>query len=283
MRRSVVLLSALSALLMLAIVQGCGAATCSEANCGGCCDPNGRCASGSTPDLCGSAGARCTKCPDGAQCLQQVCTIVQGAGGGSGGGATSGGGAAGGSTAGGTAGGSGVGGGGGGGAAGGVAGGATGGGAPPGCRPIDLIEANSLMGGGTRPTMSGNQTAWFTAWAVPVSPGSLLTLRVDVQLYRPVGTTPMLPVVGTFSSSTRYSTCNECIQIANTCDSNGVNCMGDDMIALAGTYEFTAVSSNSLAGSFQNLVFRPWNLMDDTPITSTNCLYVRTLTFSARW
>jgi hypothetical protein len=237
MRRSAVLFTVLSAILIVAVAQSCGP-TCSEANCGGCCDANGRCASGSTADLCGSLGARCTRCPMGAQCLQQVCTIVQG----------------------------------------------TGGGAPAGCRSIDLIESNSLMGGGTRTTNNGQQTAWFTAWAVPVSPGSPITLRLDVQIYRPLGTTPLLPARGSFSNSTRFTTCNECIQLANTCDLMGLNCVGGDMIALAGSYEFTSVSSNTLAANADNLLFRPWNLMLDTPRTSdTNCIYVRRLTFDARW
>ncbi|MDX2013200.1 MAG: hypothetical protein SFW67_23595 [Myxococcaceae bacterium] len=286
MRRSVIFLSVLSTVLMLAIAQGCGASTCSEANCGGCCDANGRCASGSTPDLCGKAGARCNKCPDGAQCLQQVCTIVQGTGGGTGGGMTAAGGAAGGSTGGGSAGGGAAGGStvGGGTAGGGVAGGGSGGGAPTGCRSIDLIEGSMLMGGGTRTTMSGTQTAWFTAWPVPVSPGSNITLRLDVQLYRPVGTQPMLPVTGSFSSSTRFRTCDECIQLANTCDLVGDNCVGGNMIARAGSFQFTAASSNTLAGSFQHLLFRPWDLTTDMPVASdTNCIYVRSLTFDARW
>ena len=282
MRRSVVLFTVLSAILIVAVAQSCGP-TCSEANCGGCCDANGRCASGSTADLCGSLGARCTKCPMGAQCLQQVCTIVQGTGGGAAGGAATGGsgGAMGGGSGGGSAGGITA-----GGAAGGMTAGgsATGGGAPAGCRSIDLIESNSLMGGGTRTTNNGQQTAWFTAWAVPVSPGSPITLRLDVQIYRPLGTTPLLPARGSFSNSTRFTTCNECIQLANTCDLMGLNCVGGDMIALAGSYEFTSVSSNTLAANADNLLFRPWNLMLDTPRTSdTNCIYVRRLTFDARW
>jgi hypothetical protein len=289
MHRSVVLLSALSALLMVLIAQGCGAGSCSEANCGGCCDANGRCASGSTPDLCGQAGARCSKCPNGAQCLQQVCTIVQGTGGGSGGGTPmaggAGGGASGGSTAGGAAGGGVGGGAAGGGVAGGAsAGGGSGGGAPAGCTSIDLIENLRIRGGGVGPTSSGQQTGWSTAFWLPASVGSNLTLRIDAYVYRPVGTTPSLPITGTFTAASRFLTCDECLTLATACDLNGNACSGGDLIPRAGSYQFTQVASNALAGSAEHLLFRPWNLTTDAPRTSdSTCIYVRRLEFSATW
>ncbi|MCA2979937.1 MAG: hypothetical protein INH41_22585 [Myxococcaceae bacterium] len=289
MRRSVLFLSAVSAFLMLAVAQGCGPATCSAMSCKGCCDASGRCDPGITAPLCGRDGSRCVQCPAGAQCLQQVCTIIQGAGGGSAGGATAGGGttaggaaggaaggSAGGATAGGAAGGSATG--------GGAAGGSTGGGAPAGCQTVDLIEGSMLRGGGTRTTMSGTQTVWYTAWAVPASLGSPVALRVDVQLYRALGTTPILPARGTFTTATRFSTCNECVQLATACNLQGENCAGGDMIPLAGSFEYTVATSNALAANFQHLVFRPWNLQTDMQRTNdSNCIYVRALRFDATW
>ncbi|MEW6433272.1 MAG: lamin tail domain-containing protein [Myxococcota bacterium] len=102
----------------------CNPSTCSS----GCCDANGVCQGGFTPQACGSSGLTCSVCSDGTTCQFGFCvptsTSGGGAGGGAGGGSMGGGGGA-------TGGGGGATGGGGGDAGGGgghVGGGAGGGG-----------------------------------------------------------------------------------------------------------------------------------------------------------
>jgi hypothetical protein len=41
---------------------------------------------------------------------------------------------------------------------------------------------------------------------------------------------------------------------------------------------------NSLTGSAQNVVFQPWNLQTDTPVTSGEpCILIQNITYSATW
>ncbi|MDX2008918.1 MAG: CAP domain-containing protein [Myxococcaceae bacterium] len=59
-------------LLVLLLVAGCSAPTplgdCSPMNCGGCCDAEGQCQSGSSTQACGSGGFRCLSCAAGQRC-----------------------------------------------------------------------------------------------------------------------------------------------------------------------------------------------------------------------
>lgn len=98
-----------------------GGQKCDTASCKGCCDTDGVCQLGTTPDACGTGGFACNACAAGLVCQGAVCVPLSGGTTGGGGGASGGGGGA-------TGGGGGTTGGGGGGATGGGGGGATGGG-----------------------------------------------------------------------------------------------------------------------------------------------------------
>ncbi len=289
MSRHLAALTALVALLAVSVIEGCGPtmSACSEANCGGCCDASGKCASGSTADSCGSGGARCSKCPTGAQCLQQVCTIIQGAGGGSSaaaGGAAAGGVASGGGMAagGGVATGGGIASGGGVASGGGAAtGGGTGGGVvnPGNCRVIANFTAP--MASGLYKTNATKQ-AWISVFVAPSAPGSAFGIRGEAQLYRPLGATTF-PISGTISPNTTFTACDECFLLSTLCDLGGANCMST-MLGRGGTYTFASATMNSLTGSAQNVVFQPWNLQTDTPVTSGEpCILIQNITYSATW
>lgn len=64
----------------------CGPAKrCTPTNCSGCCDATDQCQAGTSPLACGSVGAMCVACPNGATCTAGVCGGT-GTGGGTGGG-----------------------------------------------------------------------------------------------------------------------------------------------------------------------------------------------------
>lgn len=130
------------------LLSACGPppATCTPANCFGCCDAAGACQTGASDLACGLGGQACGACTLGTSCQANACRpgfVGNGGGGGAttgGGGGTTGGGAAsggGGATGGGTTGGGTTGGGttGGGTTGGGTTGGGTGGGATGGGGP----------------------------------------------------------------------------------------------------------------------------------------------------
>lgn len=46
---------------------------CSPENCDGCCDASGSCVDGNAADACGAAGAACSTCQEGIECVDGAC------------------------------------------------------------------------------------------------------------------------------------------------------------------------------------------------------------------
>lgn len=291
------LLAGLSLGAALSFSQCSPVSTCSPSNCLGCCDANGRCATGSNATGCGKDGVQCVACAAGQQCLSNVCAVIINGGGGSsgtgggtsgtGGGTTTAGGSAQGGgtvTAGGTAsaGGSATGGGvaTGGGAA---TGGGTGTGGGSSCRVIAFIDGNP-SGGVYQATQSGSQMVWGVSFTAPSGGGQFT--RLNLQLYHPMGQVPTFPVNGAIPATTNFSTCNQCFQMAIACNANGTVCNGD-YIATRGNYSFTSGVANTSAGTFvgeaTNLHFQAWDLANDQPVNGQPCIDITRMTWNARW
>lgn len=65
-------------LVALVLVSACSPTandTCSIANCGGCCDTNGQCQTGTSDTACGSAALNCNVCSGGQICAGQRCVF----------------------------------------------------------------------------------------------------------------------------------------------------------------------------------------------------------------
>src|SRR5438270_7279378 len=98
MRRLCCICAAVAAVLVVVLGASCSSSTasCTVANCNGCCDDTGTCVGGTSPLACGAGGLQCTGCVAGQSCNSGACVDTgtgggsSGTGGGSGGGSASG-------------------------------------------------------------------------------------------------------------------------------------------------------------------------------------------------
>lgn len=231
---------------------GGGGATCSPANCSGCCDVSGFCQQGITAGACGVNGTLCATCGGGQVC--QFGSCVTGSGGGAGGG-----------TGGGT-----------GGGAGGGTGGGTGGGS--GCRQVtNFVTGNVLIA---------------AYWPFMNSPGHYNVVRfvqggtsgldgLGLELVYPNDVVDPVPPYTFNITSAGYFQCKVCSVFYESCDTN-MQCAktylarsGTVRIDRADKAEAGRIVSGTPAAS--TLHFVEWNFTADTPIANGSCLDVTTV------
>ncbi|MDP3157985.1 MAG: hypothetical protein Q8N23_35270 [Archangium sp.] len=245
------------------------AASCTTANCGGCCTAAGKCESGATADACGTNGASCGRCGTGTMCQAGECRAGNsgggtggGSGGGSGGGTTTGGGTGGGTTT----------------------GGGTGGGNAGNCRTIALLETGqSNLGLAEYRTFSNSPGHYNYAGWVYLTASSPDGFRVEV-VY-PNDQVPNFPYTETFSANTRYANCIACAIFYESCDPMTAVC-ARAFLGQSGSLTITRAdraSAGRLAGSGMNVRFNQWDLATDMP-DGTGCIIATTVgPFNIGW